>query len=218
MSKEMLLGFKGLCMTVLYLVPTRQVKHLVPAPLKITEVAPGLTVGGLYAARYGKGNSGPADEFGVLPAYVGYEGRGGFFMHNYLAGHQEAGCAAPAHFDWTMHGKWVALEVASGGFPVVSIRMRPVFSQIPISASFSFLCVKGQNVVFFKNHYASSLGISTSKVVIPEDSPIAGFPFRQKLVSTFWDASNVVLNEPELVHERMLKAPEKALGTPIGKM
>jgi hypothetical protein len=218
MSGELLLGFKGLCMTVIYLVPTRKVAKLVPAPLKITEVAPGLTLGGIYAARYGKGGSGKADEFGVLPAYVGYEGRSGFFMHNYLSGEENPGCTEPASFNWATHGKWVSLDLAHGGSPVINVKMRPVFSHIPITASFSFLCVKGQNVVFFKNHYASNVGVSTSKIVIPDGSPIAGFPFGLKLISMFWDASNVVLKEPELVHERLLKAPEKALGTPIGKV
>jgi hypothetical protein len=122
-----------------------------------------------------------------------------------------------SEFNWEISEKCISLEVAQGGSPVISVRMKPVINTTPVTAGFPILCVKGNNVVFLKNHYASNVGISTSTVSIPEGSPLKGFPFMLKLISTFWDASNVVHKEPEFIHETVIKAPEKALGTPIGK-
>ena len=53
------------------------------------------------------------------------------------------------------------------------------------------------------------------KVTVPEGSPLTGYPFRYKLISTFWDTANVVLKEPEYATAHPMKRHENALGTPI---
>ncbi len=217
---------KGFCMAVLYLVPTRQVRALIPSPLEISEVAPGLTLGGLYAARYGKGGPEAASEFGLLPAYVNYGGKKGFYMHNFCVDNEDPRhCGrrilttdrALSEFSWDIGEKHIKLDVFSGGTPVVTIRMRPIISKTPLTASFPILCVKGNNVVFLKNNYAANFGVSSSTVSVPAGSPLSGFPLKMKLISTFWDASNIILKEPEYVHEGALKRADEALGNPIGR-
>jgi len=217
--------FESLCMTVFYLIPTRQVRPYVPQPLTITEVAPGYTIGGLYAARFGCAEGRAISEFSVLPAYVRHSDKKGFLMNNFCtdsnaegAGRDAGGIVkSPASFAWVMDERYVSLEVAKAGSPVITIKMKPLINELPFSASFPFLSVKGNNVVFFKNQYASNIGLSTSSVSIPKDSPLSGFPFGVKLLSTFWDASNVVMKEPEYVQEPVISRPDKAFGSPISK-
>jgi hypothetical protein len=210
-------GLKSLCMTVFYLVPAKDVRDKVPHPLKVSEVVPGFTIGGLYAARYGAVTN-SLSEFGLLQAYVSYGDKKGFFMRNFcMEGKESAdGCGCGA-FSWDAGGKWLSLEVSSGGERLVNLRMRPIVQGIPFSANMPFLCVKGNNVVYFQNHFISKIGISNSKVTVPEGSPLMGYPFRYKLISTFWDTANVVLKEPEYATAHPLKRHENALGTPIGK-
>ena len=217
---------QNLCITIFYLIPTRQVRPFVPQPLKISEVAPGYTVGGLYAARYGKGSLGSMSEFGVLPAYVRYGDKKGFFMHHFCADHETPRGGAKnvwgielgsAGFAWEMGEKWIGLELSSGGETVIKLKIKPIINEMPFSASFPFLCIKGNNVVFFKNQYASNIGLSSSKVTIPDESPLHGFPLGIKLLSTFWDASNIIVKEPEYVYETVLKGADKVFGSPIGK-
>jgi hypothetical protein len=204
-------------MTVFYLVPAKDVRDLVPHPLKVSEVVPGFTIGGLYAARYGNGTA-ASSEFALLQAYVTYGDRKGFFMRNFCMESKEAadGCNCGA-FSWESGGKWLSLDVSSGGERLLNLRMRPIFKGIPFTANMPFLCIKGNNVVFFQNHFISKIGISNSKVTIPDGSPLKGYPFRYKLISTFWDTSNVVLKEPEYATTHTMKRQENVLGTPIGK-
>ncbi len=217
---------RGFCMTVLYLVPAGRVRAAVPHPLEISEVAPGLTVGGIYAARYGGPGKEATSEFGLLPAYVSYGGRKGFYMRDFRADsddqrqcgrHMPGAERAISEFNWETGDRLIDLEVSSGGAPVINIRMRPIIGA-PISAAFPILCVKGTSVVSLKNHYAGGLDISASTVSIPHESPLYGFPFKVKLISTVWDASNIVLSEPEYIRKEAMKPAEKALGTPIGRM
>lgn len=205
-------------MTVFYLVPAKDVRDLVPHPLKVSEVVPGFTIGGLYAARYGPGGrdgAGGTSEFGLLQAYVTYGDKKGFFMRHFcMEGKDGGACGA---FSWDGGDKWVSLDVASGGERLLNLRMRPLLKGIPFTANIPFLCIKGNNVVYFQNHFISKIGISNSKVTIPESSPLKGYPFKYKLLSTFWDTSNVILKEPEYATAHPIKRQENVLGTPIGK-
>jgi len=225
-SRQPFWKLHGFCMTVLYLVPTRQVRGLIPSPLEIYEVMPGMTVGGIYAARHGKPGEPSSSEFGLLPASVSYGGRKGFYMHNFCVDSEDTKpCGrrafttdkAVSDFSWDITDKSINLDVFSGGNPVVNVRMHPIISKTPLTASFPILCVKGNNVVFLRNNYAASIGISTSTVTVPSGSPLSGFPFKIKLISTMWDASNIILKEPEYLHAGALKRADNALGSPIGR-
>ncbi|MBI5191563.1 MAG: acetoacetate decarboxylase family protein [Nitrospirae bacterium] len=218
-------SMQGLCMNVMYLIPSGKVRPLVPAPFAVSDVLPGFTIGGLYAARYATGDNTFKSEFGVLPAYVKYGERRGFFMSCFCQD-ETASCAGrgpwgldktPGVFSWDVSERAISLDVTTPGGPLAGIRLRPIVNRTPFGTTFPILCVKGESVVFFKNYLASNIGFATSSVHIPPESPLAGFPLGLKLVSTFWDASNVVVKAPELAHERALKGAEKALGSPIGK-
>ena len=207
---------KSLSMTILYLVPVKKVKDRIPEPLTVSEVVPGFTLGGIYAARYGRGKN-VMSEFGLLPAYVQFGDKKGFFTDNFCMDNKPAGngCGS-GQFKWGGNAKLITLDVASRGSGLISIRMRPLISNIPFTGTLPFLCLKGTNVVYLQNHLISRIGISLSDVVMPEDSPLKSFPFGPKLITIFWDTSNVIYKEPELAGQRVIQR-ENALGTPMSK-
>jgi len=209
---------KDLSLAVFYLVSTKRARPLVPESMSIIEVAPGYTLGALYASRHRVGEISETSEFGALPAYVRHEGRKGFYLdclHSHGKGPQ--GASGPASLAWEVTPKKIALQVVSGRSTVIKLRARPLVSSLPLSLSIAFLCVKGESVVFFKNIMTQSLGLATSSVSIPKDSPIYPLPFGMKLMTAFWDASNVVVKEPEYATETVMKRAEKAFGSSIGK-
>jgi len=218
--------FQGLCMAIFYLVPIGKAKTFVPEPFEINEVLPGMTLGGLFAARYTGGDLGAMSEFGVMPAYVRYLDRKGFYMHNFSVDSEDAkeGCRkiwgvdkGISDFSWDMGEKKIALDVSSGGVNLISLKIRPLVKELPFTACFPFLSIKGKNVVSFQHHFASRIGLATSTVRIPDKSPLKGLPLRMKLISAFWDASNIVLKEPEYITEKLLKHAENAFGNPVGR-
>jgi hypothetical protein len=211
----------GLCLAVLYLIPSKRVRPLIPPHIEIVEVLPGMTLGGIYAARFPQGDN-VLNEFGVMSAYVRHESRKGYFLDHFCVDHSGSAGSCMIHdgpacgesdFTWEFSGNGISLDVTSGGESMVSVQMTPRLRRLPISSCFHFLCVKGQNVVFFKNRLATSIGLSTTTVTIPESSPLADLSLKYKLVSTYWEASNVVKREPELMPSRVLKATDEAFGT-----
>ena len=110
--------------------------------------------------------------------------------------------------------KLITLDVASRGSALINIRMRPLISNIPFTGTLPFLCLKGTNVVYLQNHLISRIGISLSDVDMPAESPLKGFPFGPKLITVFWDTSNIIYKEPELAGQRVIQR-ENALGTPM---
>ncbi|HLB24950.1 MAG TPA: hypothetical protein VJM83_01345, partial [Nitrospirota bacterium] len=103
------------------------------------------------------------------------------------------------------------------GTSLISLTMRPLLTGVPYNGNIPFLCSKGGNVVHFQNHFISKVGISTTRVAIPEGSMLRDFPFGMKVLSAFWDASNVIVKEPEFAPVRGIKRAENVLGEPIGK-
>jgi hypothetical protein len=207
---------KSLSMTILYLVPVKKVKDRIPEPLKVTEVVPGYTLGGIYAARYGRGKD-VVSEFLLMPAYVQFGDKKGYFTDHFCMDNKPASeSCSSGQFKWGESDRLITLDVASSGSGLVSIRMRPLVSNIPYTGTLPFLCLKGTNVVYLQNHLISRIGISLSDVDMPAGSPLKDFPFGPKLITVFWDTSNVIYKEPELAGQRVIQR-ENALGTPMSK-
>ena len=207
---------KSLCMIILYLVPVRKVKDRVPGQLKVAEIVPGLTVGGIYAARYWSRGGDFVSEFGIMPSYVRYGDKKGFFIDHFCMDNNPAreGCSCGS-FSWGGSDRLVTLNVGSEDGGLAQIKMRPLFQDIPFTGTLPFLCMKGNNVVYLQNHFISKIGISLSKVVIPAGSPLRDFPFGPKVLTAFWDTSNIIFHEPEYAGQRVMEQ-KNILGTPMG--
>ena len=215
--KKTIHNLDNLSMMIFYLVPSGQARKAVPAPLKVAEVLPGMTMGGLYAARYGASGKESVNEFGVLRAYVSHYDKKGFFISEFRSHDARKGCS-DAEFSWVSEGGAVSLTVSSGGQSLISIKMRPTPIEVPVKSNFPFVCIKEGGSIFFQNHYVSKLGVSRTTVKIPDGSPLKGIPLGVKLMSAYWDASNIVMMEQEYAPKRGIKAVDNALGTPMGRL
>jgi len=217
----------GLCMAVFYLVPSSRVKASLPSRVSVIDVIPGMTLGGLYAARFPHAD-GALNEFGVMPAYVRYESKKGYFLDHFCVDDSGANPSGMIHdgqscsgsdFGWDFTDKSASLSILSESGTVINVRMKPLLKRLPISSCFHFLCVKGENVLVFKNRIASSIGISMTNVNIPENSPLSGFPLKYKLLSTFWEPSNVIMKEPETIKPRSaIGRTDEAFGSHMSKI
>jgi hypothetical protein len=209
-------GYKNLCIMVFYLMPVGGIRQGLNPSLKIIEFLPGMTIGGLYAARYGRSADESISEFALLRSYAEYRGRKGFLLEHFMGDKNGVGeeCGK-GQFSWDIDKKAIDLEVANANGPVAGLRVRPLIKDVPFQANFPFLCMKGENVVFTQNHFISKLSISTTTVRIPEGSPLRDAPLRLKLLSSFWETSNVIIKETEYVPKAM-KAADNVFGNTMG--
>jgi len=210
-------GCKNLCIMVFYLMPVGDLRQNLNPSLKIIEFLPGMTIGGLYAARYGRSEDESVSEFAVLRAYAEYSDRKGFLLEHFMG--DKAGASeecGKGRFSWDIDKNTIDLEVADANGPVAEVRVRPLIKDVPFQANFPFLCMKGENVVFTQNHFISKLSISSTTVRIPEGSPLKDVPLRLKLLSSFWETSNVIIKETEYV-PKAIKTADNVFGNTMGR-
>jgi len=210
-------GYKNLCIMVFYLMPVGNIRQSVNPSLKIIEFLPGMTIGGLYAARYGRSADESVSEFALLRAYADYRERKGFLLEHFMGDKDGADTeCGKGQFSWDIDKNIIDLEVSNADGPVAGIRVRPLIKDVPFQANFPFLCMKGENVVFTQNHFISKLSISSTTVRIPTGSPLKDAPLRLKLLSSYWETSNVIIKETEYVPKAM-KAADNVFGNTIGR-
>ena len=209
-------GYKNLCIMIFYLMPVGDMRQGLNPSLKIIEFLPGMTIGGLYAARYGRSADESISEFALLRAYAEYRGRKGFLLEHFMGDKNGVGeGCGKGLFSWDIDKNTIDLEVADVNGPVAGVRVRPLIKDVPFQANFPFLCMKGENVVFTQNHFISKLSISSTTVRIPDGSPLKDAPLKIKLLSSFWETSNVIIKETEYVPKAM-KAADNVFGNTMG--
>jgi len=191
----------NICIAIFYLVPAGAARAGVPAPLQVVEVLPGLTLGGIYATRYGGDD--PMSEFGIFSAYANHGDKNGYYVSEIFSDAGTArGCCRDATFKWYVDERRLSLDVAVEGSPYAGIGVRPLVRDVPVKTGFPIICVKEGNVVFLQNRYISKASIAATDVKFPEGSPLSGSLRGLKFLSTYWDVSNIVRREREFIHKR----------------
>jgi len=205
----------GYCMMIFYLVSSRQAAELVPSPLEVSEVVPGATLGGLYAALYQTGDFGTLSEFSAFPALVRYKKRRGFFVpfsmvesRDDLPGYKGAWglrkeCAS---FEWQETKDHYHLNVLCGTQRIVSIDLNTRRLTLPIRISFPFFHVRSRGVISYHADYAARVHLSSSNVDIPPESPLTEYGLKRKVMTTLWESTKILLHPPE--SERNVVIPE----------
>ncbi|MDX1764701.1 MAG: acetoacetate decarboxylase family protein [bacterium] len=193
-------------MMIFYLVSSKRMAEFVPAPLEVAEVLPGVTLGGLYAAFYETGDFGALSEFSVSPALVRYKHKRGFYIP-YSMTQAEEGLAQSkgawglkkkcARFHWEKQPSRWTLHVVCDGKEITKIGLRTGAVSFPMRVGFSFFHLRPNGVFSYHADYTSRVRIASSAVTIPEDSPLAAYQFRRKLITTAWESTKIVLHAPE---------------------
>jgi len=193
-------------MMIFYLVPSRRAEELVPSPLEVSEVIPGATLGGLYAALYRTGDFGPLSEFSAFPALVRYGKRRGFYVPfsmvesrddppgNRGAWGLRKECAS---FEWREEEARYGLNVLCGRQKIVSVDLSAHRLTLPLRISFPFFHVRSRGVISYHADYAARVHLSSSSVEIPAESPLSEYGLKRKLITTLWESTKILLHPPE---------------------
>jgi hypothetical protein len=196
----------GFCMMIFYLVSSRKAADFVPSPLEVSEVVPGATLGGLYAASYRSGDFGTLSEFSAFPALVRYKKKRGFFIPFSMVGSRESSWSHKgawglrkerAVFDWEQHDSRYVLKVHCNDQAIVTLGLHMRRISFPIRVSFPFFHVRAHGVISYHADYAAKVHLSASTVEIPQESPIAAYGLRRKLLTTLWESTKIRLHAPQ---------------------
>jgi hypothetical protein len=196
----------GFCLMIFYLSSSKRMSSFVPAPLEVAEVVPGVTLSGLYAASYATGEFGALGELSAFPALVRYKKKKGFYIPCSMV-ESRAGSFGDkgawglrneaAVFEWSQESSRYVLKVGSGVDKILEIHLNARKISLPIRVSFPFFHLRNSGVVSYRADYAAKVHLSASTVEIPEKSPLNVYGLKNKVMTTFWDSTKIVLHPPE---------------------
>jgi hypothetical protein len=199
---------QGYALQTLQLLDIDRVRPLIPSELEIIPVWPGKTLGGLYLSYYGSGSVLEYSELIVIVALAGYRGRlGGWVSHIYVdnpdsvAGGREIWGLPKelAEFKWE---KGDRVTVRQGNRLLCSLnynRQGFGWRQWLGASSFSTL---SSDLLLFPSELESRLGLVSSKLEVPAESPFSGIGLGQPWLTVHCDQMRLQVSAPEVVGQR----------------
>lgn len=187
-----------------------RVRSLVPEELEIISVWPGKTLGGVYLSYYGSGSVLEYSELIVIAALVGYRGKfGGWVSHIYVdnpdsvAGGREIWGLPKelAEFTWEK-GDQERVTVCQGNRLLCSFnynRQGFGWRQWLGASGFS---TNGSDLLLFPAELESHLGLVSSNLEVPAQSPFASLALGQPWLTVHCDQMRLVVSAPEVVGQR----------------
>lgn len=185
-----------------------RVRHLVPSELEIISVWPGKTLGGVYLSYYGSGSVLEYSELIVIAAFVGYKGKfGGWVSHIYVdnpdsvAGGREIWGLPKemAEFTWEKDER---VTVRQGNRLLCSFNYsQQGFGWRQWLGASSFSTIES-NLLLFPAELESRLGLVSSKLEVPTESPFASLTLGQPWLTARCDEMRLKVGAPEVVGHR----------------
>ncbi|MFQ4142762.1 acetoacetate decarboxylase family protein [Chlorogloeopsis sp. ULAP02] len=196
---------QGYALISLHLLNIDRVRHLIPSELEIISVWPGKTVGGIYLSYYGSESELEYSELIVVPAFVGDRGAvGGWVSHIYVdnpdsvAGGREIWGLPKelAQFTWEKDNSVV---VSQNNQILCSLKYnQPLFAWRQWLGGSSF-SAKNSELLTFIAELESNLGLISSKLEVPVDSPFSSLGFKQPFLSVQCDRMSLRVRSPEVI-------------------
>lgn len=198
---------QGYAFQTLQLLDINRVRSLIPSELEIISVWPGHTVGGVYLSYYGSGSVLEYSELIVIAALVGYKGKfGGWVSHIYVdnpdsvAGGREIWGLPKelAEFTWEK-GAQERVEVRQGNRILCGFsynRQGFGWRQWLGASGFS---TNGSNLLLFPAELESQLGLVSSKLEVPVESPFASLALGQPWLTVHCNQMHLKVSAPEVV-------------------
>jgi acetoacetate decarboxylase len=199
---------QGYAIQTLQLLDIDRVRPLIPSELNIISVLPGKTLGGVYLSYYGQGSVLEYSELIVIAGIVSYSGKfGGSISHIYVdnpdsvAGGREIWGLPKemADFTWEHDNR---VTVRQGNRTLCSLNYNQQgfgWRQWLGASSFSTL---EPNLLLFPAELDSRLGLVSSKLEIPSESPFAGLNIGQPLLTVHADNMQLKVGAPDVVGHR----------------
>lgn len=191
------------------------VRPLIPSQLAIIPVFPGKTLGGVYLSYYGSTSVLEYSELIVIAAVVGYKGKfGGWISHIYVdnpdsvAGGREIWGLPKelAEFTWQKSNTYNHNSVL-GDRVTVSQGSRTLCSLNYSQQSFGWrqglgasgFSTLNSNLLIFPAQLDAHLGLTSSKLEVPVESPFASLALGQPWLTVRADEMNLRVGAPEVV-------------------
>ena len=208
--------FQGYALQTLQLVDIDRVRPLIPSELEIISVWPGKTIGGVYLSYYGSGSVLEYSELIVIAGLVGYSGKfGNWVSHIYVdnpdsvAGGREIWGLPKeiAEFTWEKGDAYAKdfvqrVTVRQGNRLLCSLNYNPSsfgWRQWLAAPNFS---TNGSNLLLFPAELEAHLGLVSSKLEIPAESPFAKLNIGQPWLTVHCDQMRLVVGAPEVVGQK----------------
>ncbi|MBW4424357.1 MAG: acetoacetate decarboxylase family protein [Nostoc desertorum CM1-VF14] len=196
---------QGYAIQTLHLVNVDQVRPLIPSELEIISVWPGKTLASVYLSNYSSGSVLEYSELIVAPAVVNYQRKiGGWVSHIYVdnadsvAGGREIWGLPKelAKFTW-QQGNHVTVyqenrKLCSFNYNQQSLAWRQWLTASAFSA-------KGADLLIFPAEFESVLGLISSNLEIPSESPFSGIGLGQPWLTVRCEQMNLRVDAPKVV-------------------
>ncbi len=198
---------QGYAFQTLHLLDIDRVRPLIPSELQIISVLPGKTIGGVYLSYYGTNSVLQYNELIVIAGIVSYAGKfGGWVSHIYVdnsdsvAGGREIWGLPKELADFNWEDNQVTVRQGNRGLCRFNYNRQSFgWRQRLGASSFSTL---GSNILVFPAELEARLGLVSSKLEIPAESPFAGLSIGQPLLTVHADQMHLMVGQPGVVGQR----------------
>ncbi|RUT07115.1 hypothetical protein DSM106972_023760 [Dulcicalothrix desertica PCC 7102] len=201
-------NLQGYAVATVHLTDIDRVRPLIPSEFEIFSVFPGKTVGAVYVSNYQPGSVLEYSELIVVPALVTYQGKvSGWVSHIYVdnldsvAGGREIWGLPKELADFTWLDKRVFVQQAGRTLCTLDFNKQSWMNwRLPLGwSSFS---TKNANILSFPFGFEFNLGLISSKLEVPLESPFASLNLGAPLLSAWCDNLNLRVDAPQIIGAR----------------
>lgn len=199
---------QGFAIQCLNLVDSKVAKDFIPSQLEIVSLLPGKTLGGIYISSYKPGSLVEYNELIVVPGYVRYQGKTGFWISHIYVDNEDSVAGGReiwglpkemAEFSWDKNSikisqsnnKLCNLEYHQGLFNL-STWWKPEVS----GSCFSGL---GSDLLFFSSQFKSKIALLKSNLEVPASSPFAPLNLGKPILTLNLQDLELIAGVPETV-------------------
>lgn len=203
---------KGYAIQTLQLIEIEQVRSSIPPEFEIVSVLPGKTIGGVYLSKYTTGSVLEYSELIIAPAIVRYAGKiGGWVSHIYVDNYDSVAGGKEiwglpkefANFNWKTPKNQSGLEhqvtVEQNQQMLCKLSYNPHSLALPVPFSGDVFSTKLASILLFNGKFTANVGLCSSKLQIPKESPFAKFSLEQSFLTFFCKNFHLVAGAPKLV-------------------
>ena len=196
---------QGYAIQTLHLVNIDRVRSLIPLKLKILSVWPGKTLASVYLSNYRSGSVLEYSELIIAPALVNYQSKiGAWISHIYVdnadsvAGGREIWGLPKelAEFTWEQ-GERVTVHQENRKLCSLNYNRQNLAWRQWLSAS--TFSAKGADLLIFPAAFESVLGLISSKLEIPAESPFSGIGLGQPWLTVRCEQMSLQVDAPKVV-------------------
>jgi hypothetical protein len=196
---------QGYAIQTLHLVNVDRVRPLIPLELEIISVWPGKTLASVYLSNYGSGSVLEYSELIIAPAVVNYQSKiGGWVSHIYV---DNADSVAGGREIWGLPKELAKFTWQQGNHVTVYQENRKLCSlnynqqslawrQWLTASAFS---AKGSDLLIFPAEFESVLGLISSNLEIPAESPFSEIGLGQPWLTVRCEQMSLRIDAPKVV-------------------